>query len=191
MDLDNALYFKQREEWRKWLSKNHDNLEEIWLIHYKKHTNKPSITYDEAVEEAICFGWIDSKMKKIDEEKFILRYSPRKKNSLWSKNNKQRAVMMIKKGKMTKSGLQKIEEAKKNGKWKNAYTSKVEPEIPNDLKNALMKDKQVWNNFKNFANSYKLTYIFWVNNAKTKETRERRILDVVKRTLQNKKPGVK
>lgn len=190
MKKKKALSLADRVEWRQWLASNHSKEGEIWLVHYKKHTNKPGISYEDAVEEALCFGWIDSTLRKIDDEKFVLRYSPRKGNSLWSQKNKQRAIKMINAGKMTEAGLEKIEEAKKNGKWDSAYIIKEKPEIPDDLKKALMKNRIAWINFSNLANSYQFAYIYWVNSAKRKETREKRIKEVVERAAQNKKPGV-
>jgi len=190
MNENTALYFKNRNEWRKWLETNYKNINEVWLIHYKKPSNKTSINHMEAVEEALCFGWIDSKLKKIDDEKFILKYSPRKPKSVWSKINKEKAEELIASGKMTQAGLEKIEDAKKQGLWDTAYTNLVRERLPSDLKNSLMENKIAWNNFKNFANSYRNMYIGWVKGAKTKETRKKRIYEVVKRSSQNKKPGI-
>ena len=190
MDLDKALLFKNKKEWRTWLENNHAVQTETWLIHYKKKSNKKSISHFDAVEEALCFGWIDSKLKKIDEERFILRYSPRKEKSVWSKINKENAKKMILMGKMTEAGLEKINFAKKHGQWDTAYTNKVKEKLPSDLKNALILDNVAWNNFKNFANSYRNMYIGWVENAKTNNTRKKRILEVVKRSRDNKKPGI-
>ncbi len=187
MELSTSVYFKNRDEWHKWLEKNHDKEKELWLIHYKKHSGKNGIHHQEAVEEAICFGWIDGKLKRIDDEKFILRYSPRKANSVWSKINKEKAEKMIKAGKITNSGLTKIEEAKKFGSWDAAYTNKQRERMPPDLKKALMKNKKAWNNFQNFANTYRNMYVGWVVNSKTDETRKKRIERVVKQSLQNKK----
>ena len=188
--LKKTLYFKNKYKWRTWLEKNHDKLNEIWLIHYKKSLNKQGLNHQDAVEEAICYGWIDSKLKKIDEERFILRYSPRKLKSVWSKINKETAEKMIQKGKMTKAGLEKINLAKKQGFWQNAYTNKIKEKLPSDLKNALLSNKIAWNNFQNFANSYRNTYIGWIKNAKTDLTRSKRICEVVKRSKDNKKPGI-
>lgn len=190
MELSKALYFKNRHEWRTWLENNHDREKEAWLIHYKKASSKAGVSYVYAVEEAICFGWIDSKMKSIDGEKFILKYSPRRSKSVWSKNNKEKAEKLIESGRMTNAGLTKIEEAKKSGAWENAYTDKKKQRIPSDLKKVLLEDKAAWKNFQDFANSYRNMYIGWINSAKTEKTRERRISEVVKRSLLNKKPGV-
>jgi len=190
MNLENALSFNNRNEWRTWLEKNHTTKKEVWLVHYKKRAKKGRLNHIDAVEEALCFGWIDSKLKKIDEDRFILKYSPRKSKSVWSKINKEKAEAMNISGKMTKAGLDKIEEAKKHGLWDTAYTNKVKERIPADLKQALLADGTAWDNFHGFANSYRNMYCGWVKAAKTKETRERRIAEVVRRSRQNKKPGV-
>jgi uncharacterized protein YdeI (YjbR/CyaY-like superfamily) len=131
--------------------------------------------HDDAVAEALCFGWIDGKLKSIDEDRFILRYSPRKAKSVWSKINKEKAEKLIASGRMTADGLAKIEEAKKNGYWDAAYTNRTKYEMPDDLKKALIEDIDAWNNFENFANSYRNMYIGWVIGAKTEATRQKRI----------------
>ena len=190
IELANALFFKNRDEWHNWLEKNHRAINEIWLIHYKKSSGKKGLNHFDAVEEAICFGWIDGKLKKIDEERFILRYSPRKSKSVWSKINKENAEKMISLGKMTKAGFDKIEEAKKQGFWDTAYTNLLREQLPSDLKNALIVNKKAWNNFQKFANSYRNMYIGWVKNAKTEKTRKKRISEVVKNSLENKKTGI-
>ena len=190
MDIRKALYFKNREEWRNWLNKNSSKETEVWLLHYKKHTVKPSVSLSEAVEEAICFGWIDSKLKRIDSERFILRYSPRRKGSVWSLLNKKKAGKMIEIGMMTASGLSTVEEAKRNGMWQKAYTNLKKNRLPTDLKKALMTKPKAWENFQKFANSYRNMYIGWVTGAKTEPTRKKRIKEVVLRSALNKKPGI-
>jgi uncharacterized protein YdeI (YjbR/CyaY-like superfamily) len=105
------------EEWRAWLEANHSVEKEVWLMFYKKHAATPCVTYEEATEEALCFGWIDSLMKRIDDEKRALRYTPRRKGSLWSERNKRLVARLIEQGRMTEAGLAKIEEAKQNGGW--------------------------------------------------------------------------
>ena len=190
MSLEDALLFKNRYEWRSWLEKNHKNQKEVWLLHYKKQLTNQSLNHIEAVEEALCFGWIDSKLKKIDEVRFILKYTPRKSKSVWSKINKEKAEAMIISGKMTQAGLDKIEEAKKHGLWDIAYTNKVKERIPADLKQALLADSEAWDNFQLFANSYRNMYCGWVKTAKTNETRQKRIAEVVNRSRQKKKPGI-
>jgi uncharacterized protein YdeI (YjbR/CyaY-like superfamily) len=187
MNIPKSLYFKDRKEWRDWLKKNYKKEKGVWLLHYKKHTKKPGALHKEALEEALCFGWIDSTLKRIDNEKFILKYTPRKENSIWSKLNKDTAERLTKEGKMAKAGFEKIEEAKKNGKWQAAYTSKKKLRIPPDLKKQLSKNKNALKNFKNFANTYQNMYIGWVTGAKTEETRKKRIKEVFKKAKENKK----
>lgn len=108
MQITKTFYPKSREKWRKWLSKNYNKEKEIWLIYYKKTTGKPSIPYNDAVEEALCFGWIDSIEKSIDSERFAGRFTPRKPKSGWSKSNIERVKNLIKEGKMTQFGLAKF-----------------------------------------------------------------------------------
>lgn len=190
VDLNNALLFENKKEWRKWLVSNHSKLKEIWLIHYKKSSDKKSINHYDVVEEALCFGWIDSTLKRIDDERYVLRYTPRNEKSVWSKINKETAERMILIGKMTKSGFVAIDFAKKHGLWEKAYTNKVKEKLPSDLQKALFSDKIAWNNFQNFANSYRTMYIGWIKNAKTDITRTKKISEVVKRSKDNKKPGI-
>lgn len=175
--------FTNREEWRKWLEENGASEKEVWVIIYKKNSEPKGLRYQEAVEEAICYGWIDSKMQSIDASRFRQRFSPRKKNSIWSKLNKETAEKMIQKGKMTPAGFKKINEAKSNGKWDTAYSSKTAPAIPEDLAKALKENEPAWNNFNEFSNSTKLQYVYWVNSAKKDETRRKRITAVVERAL--------
>ena len=185
--MTDAVYFKDRKEWRSWLEQHHNNSDHIWLVHYKKKSNKKGITIEEAVEEAICFGWIDGKLQRIDDEKHQLRYSPRKNRSVWSKINRERAEKMIESGRMTQAGLIKIEAAKQSGAWDSAYTNRTKEKMPSDLREALTQDARAWNNFQKFANSYRNMYIGWINDSKTEETRRKRIQKVVEQSIQNKK----
>ena len=191
MKITETLYVTKRDDWRKWLKKNHSTRKEIWLIYYKKHTDKPRIPYDDAVEEALCFGWIDSTVKRIDDEKYTQKYSPRRLNSIWSELNIKRAKKMLSEGRMTDVGLALFMEVEKSGKKasRQKFVKKKLP-VPADLKKALAKNKKALENFKNFAPSYQKTYIFWIRDAKKKETRKRRIKRVVELSAQNKKPGM-
>ena len=189
MDKEQMFSFEDQSAWRSWLIQNHNNTAEAWLIFYKKRSGKKGISYEGAVDEALCFGWIDGKLQRIDDEKHRIRFTMRKPGSVWSKINKDKALRLMASGKMTEAGLLKIEEAKKNGAWNNAYTNIVTEKIPQDLRVALQPDKDAWRNFRNFANSYRNNYIGWVLGAKSDATRNRRITEVVKRALMNKKPG--
>ena len=118
---------------------------------YEVIRGKESVSYNDAVEEALCFGWIDSVIKSIDNERYKQKYTPRRKNSIWSKLNKSRVEKMMEQGLMTEYGLKKIDEAKKNGLWNKAYGSREKPEIPQELLDALEKDKIAKENFMNFV----------------------------------------
>lgn len=183
-------YFKNQKQWRKWLEKNASKEKEIWLLHYKKHTGKPGVSYQEALEEAICFGWIDGILRRIDGKKHMIRYSPRRKKSVWSLRNKKIAEELIKQGKMTLAGFSTIKEAKKSGMWQKAYTNIRKERMPTDLKKALMSNKKAWGNFNKFANSYRNMYIGWIKSSKTEPTRKKRIDEVVKLSALNKKSRI-
>ena len=185
--MDEALNFQTREDWRDWLSKNHAITSSVWLLFYKKAVKKKDIKLEEAVEEAICFGWIDGKLKRVDEERFMLRFSTRKDKSAWSQINKQRAEKLIANHKMTINGLVKIEQAKKSGQWEKAYTNKTKDKLPADLREILKKDEKAFDNFQHFASTYQNMYIGWVNSAKNIETRKKRIDKVAEQALRNKK----
>ena len=185
MEIGETLYITDRKDWRTWLEKNYDKKNEIWLIYYKKHTNKSTILYDDAVEEALCFGWIDSTVKRIDNEKYAQRYTPRNLNSIWSQINIRRVKKMMKEGKMTKEGLLKFEYGMNNNL--QAPTIKDEIMIPEDLQKAFKTNPQAKKNYHNLAQSYKLMYIHWITNAKMKETRKRRLQKAVILLNENKK----
>ncbi len=190
MDEITEIMFLNRQEWRKWLEINHDKSNGIWMVYYKKHTKKESIGYSEAVEEALCFGWIDSVIKSIDHEKYKQKYTPRRKNSIWSQVNKDRVEKLIKESKMTLHGLLKVDDAKKNGEWDKAYSLKLKTEIPEDLKSELQKNEIAWQNFINFTESSQTLFKFWLSRAKRTETREKRIKEIVKLASQNRKLGI-
>jgi uncharacterized protein YdeI (YjbR/CyaY-like superfamily) len=185
--LHQQLHFINRSEWRAWLQENHATAKEAWLVHYKKHANKPGISFEEAVEEALCFGWIDGVLHRIDEEKFALRYSPRKQGSVWSETNKRRVRKLIKQGRMTEAGLAKVSDAKANGEWRAATLREDVKNTPDDLKQALKANSQAQRNFDRLAPSHKRQYIYWITSAKTDKTRQRRIQETVRRMMENRK----
>jgi uncharacterized protein YdeI (YjbR/CyaY-like superfamily) len=182
---EKRVFFKDSVEWRRWLWKNHDKASEIWILTYKRHTGRPCLSYEDALEEAICYGWIDSRLKRIDDERHMWRFAPRKTNSLWSMSNRRRAEKLIKEGRMASTGMATVEAAKKNGKWYEAYAPSAPPKIPDDLKDGLMRDERAWKNFQALAKSHRHTYIHWVMTAKRKETREKRIQEVVRMAREN------
>jgi len=189
ISVGKQLHVMNRDAWRAWLEANHATATEVWLIIYKKHTGKPSLSLEEAVEEALCFGWIDGALRPIDDEKYALRYSPRKKGSIWSEVNKRRARKLIKQGRMTEAGLAKIREAKANGEWRAATLREDTTNVPADLRKALKANQQTWRNFESLAPSHKRLFIYWITSAKTDKTRQRRIQETVRLVAENKKLG--
>lgn len=188
------LYVSNRDDWRAWLKRNYYSKNQVWLIYYKKHTGKPSIPYDDSVEEALCFGWVDSIIKKIDEEKFARKFTPRTSKSTWSEANKKRAEKMIAEGKMTEAGLKGIREAKINGEWFKTPVSlryKEKLEIPQYLKDALTANKKALDNFNKLAECYKRNFVGWIDSAKKEETRKRRLTEAIGLLERNQKLGMK
>ena len=177
-------------EWRRWLKVNHRQDEAIWVVIQKVKSPNPGIKYDEALDEALCFGWIDGKMRRLDEYEFIQWFSPRRRNSLWSRRNRDKVEMLNGEGRMTGAGLAEVEKAKMNGRWEAAYSSKDTPTMPDDLLEALKSNMVAHDNFSAFPNSARFMYIHWINDAKRDSTRARRINRVVERAAENRKPGI-
>jgi uncharacterized protein YdeI (YjbR/CyaY-like superfamily) len=178
------LYAKNRKEWRGWLEKNHTKSKNVWLILYHKDSGKPSVTYDEAVEEALCFGWIDSRPNKRDNESFYLFFTRRNPKSNWSIANRERAERMIEQGLMTDAGMELIMLAKKTGRW-TALEEVQESIIPSDLKKAFADNNLAEKNFSKFPPSSKRIILEWILNAKKPETRQKRIEETVRLATDN------
>jgi uncharacterized protein YdeI (YjbR/CyaY-like superfamily) len=194
MEITKTLYVTNREDWRAWLRAHHAREREVWLIYYKKDSGRARIPYDDAVEEALCYGWIDSTVKRIDDARFAQRFTPRKDNGNWSESNKVRLRRLMKEGRMTPVGLQKIGDgvlAEKEGAAQQPAVRKVEPTLPRYLSAALRADAKAWRNFKALAPSYRRDYVNWITSAKRAETRARRLAEAVARLARNEKLGMK
>lgn len=182
-----AFYPKNRQEWRDWLQNNHNKKQSIWLVYYKKKSNIPTITYSEAVDEALCFGWIDSKSKPLDDEKFMQFFSKRKAKSVWSKVNKEKIERLTKEGLMTKAGFDIIEIAKQNGSW--TILDEVEALIiPKDLNDEFENRPKAKAYFLSLSRSDKRNILQWLILAKRQETRQNRISEIVELSEQFLKP---
>jgi uncharacterized protein YdeI (YjbR/CyaY-like superfamily) len=178
--IGKTFYAKNRMEWRRWLATHHKSANEIWLIYYKKASGKPRVPYNDAVDEALCYGWIDSLLKPIDEHKYAQRYSPRKKTSKLSDMNRERVRRLVKSGRMTKAGLAAIE-----------HTNKKARKLPADILERLKEDATVWRNFQTFPASYKRIRIGWIDAARhRREVFEQRLRYFLKMTAQNKRFGM-
>ncbi|MHB8094034.1 MAG: YdeI/OmpD-associated family protein [Candidatus Aminicenantales bacterium] len=181
--------FKNRKEWRSWLEKHHDKEKGIWLLYYKKGSGKSSITYAEALEEALSFGWIDSTARKVDGERYMQKYTPRNERSLWSALNKERVARLIAEGRMTEHGLAKIEAAKRNGCWTRIDAVDRGLEVPRDLLEALEGDREAGKLFARMAPSSRKLFSWWVASARKPETRARRIVETIVRVKAGRRPG--
>ncbi len=175
---------KTRAEWRKWLVTNYALSKGIHLVIIRKKADVAGITYSDAVEEALCFGWIDGTANSLDKQSYKLYMSPRKPGSVWSKLNKQRIRKLIKDGSMTPVGLAKIEAAKKDGSW-TKLDAIDNLAIPEDLLEQLSANSEARRNFEAFSPSSKKIILFWVASAKREETRRKRIAETVRLAAQN------
>ena len=180
-----------RESWRVWLQRNHAIEKEAWLIILKKHAATPGITYEEALEEALCFGWIDGLLRSTGGETFSLRFSPRRWRSIWSEGNKQRAELLIDQGRMTEAGMAAIRTAKENGEWDKAAQRENTSILPPDLEEVLQADRVARSNWDHLAPSHKKQYIYWITSARTQETRQQRIRGTVRLAAENWRPGTR
>jgi uncharacterized protein YdeI (YjbR/CyaY-like superfamily) len=176
-----------KKDWRKWLELNHNYKEAVWLIFYKKKSPNYNLSWSESVDEALCFGWIDSTKKTIDSEKYKQYFSKRKAKSNWSKINKDKVKTLIDQGLMQNEGYKSIEFAKENGSW--TILDGVEAlEIPEDLKSEFANYKGSMEFFDSLSKSVKKGLLYWVISAKRKETRQKRIFQIVENASRNLKP---
>lgn len=180
----NATHPKSRAAWRQWLEENHTRAEGVWLVSYKKATGKPRIEYEALVEEAICFGWIDSKVNKLDEERSLLWFAPRKRKTGWSRPNKERVERLLAAGLMLPAGLAKVEQAKVDGSW-NSLDRVEELEVPAELRVALDSLPGAADCFAAFPRSVKRSILEWILVAKKPETRAKRIDETARLASQN------
>lgn len=186
VEPENAVHPLTRAEWRAWLEANHSRAEGIWLISYKKAAAKPRVEYDEAVEEALCFGWIDSKPNKLDDQRTMLWFAPRKPGTGWSRPNKQRIERMLGAGLMAPAGLAKIAAAQQDGSW-TKLDSIEDLEMPPDLTAALESYERAAEFFAAFPRSVKRGILEWIANAKTAATRAKRIDETARLAAENKR----
>ena len=169
MNVGKTFYAANRKQWRSWLAKNHRTEPEIWLIYYKKNSRKQRIPYNDAVEEALCYGWIDSTLKPRNQESYVQRFSPRRKNSQLSEMNKERVRRLMKVKKMTRFGLESIRHHMDHG----PKNSKQPPmpkkfKMPEDILNELKKNPVAWRNFQKFPVSYKRIRIGWIDGSRNR-----------------------
>jgi len=189
-------FFASPSEFRIWLKRHHAEVEELWVGFHKKASGVPSITYLEALDEALCFGWIDSIIKKIDDDKYARKFTPRIDTKNWSDTNKKKINELVKSGRMTEAGLNKIDIYLKTGKldWGNKGSkekTKKEIAIPDHILNAFARNEPALRNFNELSASCQRQYLLWIMNAKRAETIQKRIDESVVLLKKNKKLGLK
>jgi uncharacterized protein YdeI (YjbR/CyaY-like superfamily) len=179
-----AITARSAEDWRSWLKENHEKVENVWLIIFKKESRIPTVTYKDSVNEALCFGWIDSKGVKRDESSYYQFYSKRKPKSNWSGVNKAKVDVLLAQGKMEPAGMAMVELAKKIGTW-NTLDAATNLEIPDDLLAALQSYETALQNFEAFPKSTKRAILEWISAAKQSATRQKRVEETAKLAAQN------
>ena len=182
------LLFKTRQAWRAWLSANHASQKEAWLLFYKRAAAGRALPYAHAVEEALCFGWIDSLLQRIDATRHQLRFTPRKERSTWSESNKQRVERLTRQGLMHAAGLRLVEAARRNGSW-NRLSAVDNLEAPKELLCALRRDRTAGANYRQLPPSRKKQFIWWVASARKDDTRQKRVREAVKMISQKRVLG--
>lgn len=190
MKITRTRHFENRERWRAWLEKHHKSAGEIWLVWYRKRAGRRQIPYDDAVEEALCFGWIDSIVQKLDEQRFARKFTTRSNARRWSAINIERARRMIREGRMTQAGRARFDPAPMERPASGGSTaSRVV--LPATLKKELMANRRAWRNFSALAPSYRRNYIRWIVAAKREATRERRLAEAISLLERNAKLPMK
>ncbi len=182
----NAVHPLTRDEWRAWLEEHHTRREGVWLVSYKKATGQPRVEYEAAVEEALCFGWIDSKGAKLDDERTMLWFAPRKPRTGWSASNKARIERLMAAGRMAPAGLAKIQAAQQDGSW-TALDAVEALEVPPDLAQALAAYPSAAGYFDAFPRSAKRAILEWISIARTPATRAKRVEETARLAAENKR----
>jgi uncharacterized protein YdeI (YjbR/CyaY-like superfamily) len=182
---------KSRKQWRAWLKRNHLRASEVWLVLHKGRAAASTLTYNDAVEEALCFGWIDGVRRSLDESRYVHRMSPRRTGSQWSERNKARAERMLDAGLIAPSGLAAIEEAKRNGNWSAPVHRPPALPMPEELESRLKENKAAAAAFAALPPSHRRQYTDWVASAKREETRDRRIAEALRLLTRGAKLGMR
>jgi len=171
--------FASKTKWAEWLAKQHDKSDGVWLKFSKKDSGIPSVTYEEAIDVALCYGWIDGQGKGFDEKYWLQKFTPRRPKSIWSKINTEKAERLIASGEMQPAGLRAIEAAQQDGRWEAAYASQKNIIVPEDFQAALNKNKKAKAFFATLKSGERYSFLFRIHNAKKPETRAKRIQQFV------------
>jgi uncharacterized protein YdeI (YjbR/CyaY-like superfamily) len=183
-----TFFAADRAAWRAWLTEHHDSAPAVWLLLHKKHIHEPCVSYHEAVEEALCWGWIDGLANRWDERSYAVRFTPRKPGSVWSASNVARVEKMIAGGQMTPAGQALVDEAKRRGTWDDAVSNRFDV-TPADLDAALAAEPAALARWRAWTPTHRRQYTYWILDAKRPETRARRVAETVRRAAAGQKPG--
>lgn len=181
------ISLESQEEWEQWLADNHASSDGVWLQFFKKASGKKTITYAEAIDEALCYGWIDGQSKSYDDESWLQKFTPRRARSIWSKVNIQKVERLIEAGKMKPAGLNQIEAAKLDGRWERAYDSPSNATVPEDFLRELDKDEKAKAFFETLNKTNTYAIIFRLQTAKKPETREKRMKAILEMLAKGEK----
>jgi uncharacterized protein YdeI (YjbR/CyaY-like superfamily) len=180
LDTAERLHFTTAEEWRRWLEANHARRLGVWLVQYKSRTGKPAVPYEDAICEALCFGWIDSTYRRLDDERGMLWWSPRRKGSVWARSNRERVARLEAEGRMTDAGRAAVGAARADGSW--TILEPVEAlTVPDDLAAAFDERPPAWDRWEAFTPSAKRPYLLWIVTARRAHTRAKRVAETADR----------
>jgi len=189
--MNPKVYATDRKSWRAWLTKHHADESEAWLVYYKKHTGKPSVSYIDSVREALCFGWIDGLKKRIDEETYAHRFTPRKPHSKWSPQNISLARELIEVGLMAKAGFTAFNQRTGYDEEQMQMLQSKEIALTSETEKALKTSQKAWENFERLTPGYRKQYVAWLQSAKRPETRQKRLQEAIGLLEKNQKLGMK
>lgn len=175
---------RTRERWRRWLAKHHAAESEVWLIFHKQHTGKPSVAYDDAVDEALCYGWIDSLIKRIDDDRYARKFTPRKADSTWSTANLKRYAALKASNRLAAPGIARSPEGRP------VADAPGHGSIPAYIERAVKRDARAWKFFESLAPSYRRLYVNWIDSAKRDETKQSRLRQAIIMLKAGRKPGL-
>lgn len=187
-----TVHVTTRAAWRAWLEKHHASEREVWLVYSKRHTGEPRVEYDDAVQEALCFGWIDSIVRRLDEERFAQKFTPRRPGSQWSEPNRKRYAKLLAAGMLAPAGLKNAPgEASPPSKTERRERKAQADTLPACLEEGLRRDPAAWAAFERLSPSHRRNYVLWIDTAKREETRTRRIAEAIERLCAGKELGLK
>lgn len=189
--MEPRVFASDRKTWRAWLAKHHASESGAWLVYYKKHTGKPSVGYLDSVREALCFGWIDGLKKRIDDETYTHRFTPRKARSRWSPQNVRLARELIELGLMAEAGLNAFEQRLDYADEVLEMIRAQEMDLTEETETALKSNPQAWRNFERLTPGYRKQYVAWLQTAKLPETRKKRLEEAIRLLEANRKLGMK